>query len=89
MEKPINSTICNKSNAMKTITIDTIKKKYKALDNRMAWVEKIAPKLGKSAVYLQQNYFQAKWKIPANELFLINSLLDAEIDEKIKELKAL
>lgn len=74
---------------MKTITIDTIKKKYKALDNRMAWVEKIAPTLDKSPVYLQQNYFQAKWKIPNSELFLINSLLDSEIDEKIKELKAL
>ena len=80
-----------KMNTMKSknITIDTIKKKHKALDNKKAFADNIAALVGLAGITVKQRWFQAQWIAPEEHFNLINKELDKTLALQIKELQKL
>jgi len=72
----------------KAITIETIKKKHKAVYDKTAFANRIAELVGLAGITVKQRWFQAGWNAPEEHFKLINKELDKTIAEQIAQLKA-
>ena len=76
------------------IKVDTIKRKYKALNHKKSFVELMAEKLGMNSDYLTHVWFQGKFKIPQEKLAFVDEELDkrkvfeSKKEEMLKSLEA-